>query len=535
MRHLCTIALALGVLSSAAALAKTSSSPEPFCEQPQGRCVDVSKLYAYDKKYVGHDEPSLIFYSNKAGAGNTGIYYLRLPTDPPTPPNQAGTGGTFNFQLHPTFWVGMVMCDTQSFPEFSSTCTPDSDSNIADNRDPDSKDYMGHHAGAAFMEMQFYPPGWAPWPPGFSCDATHWCAALNIDSFSFDPNNQLSNNFDCLITVGQESVNFAFLTYSGVAHTPANPQNMLAATTVNPATDLFMNPGDQLRVSMWDTDAGFHVLVEDLTTHKSGSMTASVANGFAQVKFDPFGATCQTIPYAFHPMYSTSSVHTNAVWTAHTYNTAFSDEIGHFEYCNTISGEGGFCEDTEGNGAAADFDDFPCFDAAFSTRWAISGCIGADFDYDGPDYLADWPGTLANVAQDQLLHAAPIEFTSPLFISSNSGKKENYSAVAFETDSADLQPLPPCNVFATDSGCTMPPPGAAFYPIYTTASSGATGCVWHLGGPFLPNTTNTFGGTSTAEYGPRVLSYFPQPFGFAAGFFDFRNTLAKNPCPTSAD
>ena len=81
----------------------------------------------------------------------------------------------------------------------------------------------------------------------------------------------------------------------------------------------------------------------------------------------------------------------------------------------------------------------------------------------------------------------------------------------------------------------MPPPGAAFYPIYTTARSGATGCVWHLGGPFLPDTTNTFGGTSTAEYGPRVLSYFPEPFGFAAAFSNFRNTLAKNPCPNSSD
>jgi len=35
------------------------------------------------------------------------------------------------------------------------------------------------HAGAAYMELQMYPPGFAP---AISCDDTHWCAALTIDS-----------------------------------------------------------------------------------------------------------------------------------------------------------------------------------------------------------------------------------------------------------------------------------------------------------------------------------------------------------------
>ena len=64
-------------------------------------------------------------------------------------------------------------------------------------------------------------------------------------------------------------------------------------------------------------------------------MTASIPNGFAQVKFDPGAATCTSVPYAFHPMYATSSEHTRIPWTAHSYNVAFSDEMGHFEYCNT--------------------------------------------------------------------------------------------------------------------------------------------------------------------------------------------------------
>ena len=62
--------------------------------------------------------------------------------------------------------------------------TPDSDTNIKDGTDPAAPDYIGKHAGTAFMEMQFYPPGWVSWPAGISCDATKWCAALNIDSLS---------------------------------------------------------------------------------------------------------------------------------------------------------------------------------------------------------------------------------------------------------------------------------------------------------------------------------------------------------------
>ena len=69
-------------------------------------------------------------------------------------------------------------------------------------------------------------------------------------------------------------------------------------------------------------------------------MTASVANGFAQVNYDPTAATCTQTPYAFHPMYATSSEHTRVPWAAHSYNVAFADEIGHFEYCANATRDG---------------------------------------------------------------------------------------------------------------------------------------------------------------------------------------------------
>src|SRR5260370_39364752 len=114
-----------------------------------------------------------------------------------------------------------------------------------------------------------------------------------------------------------------------------------------------MNPGDVLTVQMDDTAAGFQVIIKDLTTGQQGSMTASTANGFKAVVFAPSATTCTNTPFAFHPMFATSSEHTSLTWTTHSYNVAFADEIGHFEYCASVAAFGN-C--TRGDGAGGSFD-----------------------------------------------------------------------------------------------------------------------------------------------------------------------------------
>src|SRR5437899_10649951 len=376
--------------------------------------------------------------------------------------------------------------------------------------------YIWRHPGTAFMEMQFYPPGWVPWPPGDSCDATHYCAALNIDSFSVNQNTGASNNSDCLSKVGIEPVNFAFVTLTGVSQAPANPLDATLATyTPDPTKILQMNPGDRLIVDLHDTPDGFQVVIHDLDTGETGSMTASTANGFAQIVFDPNATTCANQPYAFHPMYSTSSEHTRVPWAAHSYNVAFSDEIGHFEYCNAVDGEGGTCTQPGANDPVLDRDDSYCFDAAASTRIPIGGCFGTDVDFDGVPYQHTWPGTLS-AGTDQQFNPRPILFTSPLF-----NGTQNYDRIAFEADLPRIEFAtdPPCNR-RTGANCVNPPAGANFYPLYTTRNittpSGQTSCVWQLGGASIPGTKNTFGGTSTAEFGPLLLLTYP-----GAGFTPF--------------
>ena len=125
-------------------------------------CTDVSEPIndIAGGPYVGHDEPSLLFYSNRKGSGNDVTYDIRLPKDPPTMPTQDSANGVYwGFEQRAAYWFGMIMCDTQSAPEFQHrTCKPDSDSNIFDSTDPSSSRYIGKAPGNAYMECSSTSP-----------------------------------------------------------------------------------------------------------------------------------------------------------------------------------------------------------------------------------------------------------------------------------------------------------------------------------------------------------------------------------------
>jgi hypothetical protein len=513
----------------------TSSSEGPsekiLCSEGSPICAEAIDALGYEGQYTGHDEPSLLFYSNTAGAGNNQRYRMVVPQDPPIMPKQDGSGGTFNFQDRIAFWFGMDLCDNQSAPEFThAPCTPNSDTNIFDGADPTGPDYIGRHPGTAFLELQFYPPGWVPFQDAISCDATQWCAAMAIFSFNRNQNTGVDNNAACLNTVGVEPANFAFLTASGHPQAPPDPLGLtLESFTPDPTQDLFMDAGDRLNISIHDSAAGLVTRIDDLTSGEHGSMTASVANGFAQVNYEPSAATCSETPYAFHPMYSTSSEHTRVPWAAHSYNVAFADEIGHFEYCAAANPQGTCVKPGGTTEKTKDADDTNCFNASASLLVQVGGCFATDNDFDGVSYQTTWPGTFTNTSLDQALHPRSILFSSPTF---NGGV--NYDRVGFEADlprieAADFGGI--CDR-STGVGCVNPPPGSNFYPFFSTRASGAVGCFWQLGGPFIPGTTNRFGGSSAAEFGPLLFLDYPGPGDTPIHRTnDFRNVLANNPCP----
>jgi hypothetical protein len=528
------VALALPLMMTAAAGVPIASAAtgdyRVLCDDNAPTCTETLFHTNYEGQYIGHDEPALLFYSSTPGAGNSSRYLLRLPEDPPNLPKQDGTGGTFNFQLHPAFWFSMAMCDSQSAPNPGMPCTPNTDKNIYDNPDPTAADYIGKHPGAAFMEMQFYPPGWVKFPAFNSCDGTKWCAALNIDSFSLNMNTGAALNDTCQSRVGIEYVNFAFITKSGKPLGPPNPVQATAATFTPNGDTLFMNSGDWVQIDIRDTANGLAVSIRDLTTGQSGSMVASAANDFGQVKFAPTGTSCDNIPYDFHPMYSTSSEHTRVPWAVHTANIAFSDEIGHFEYCDAVDQNGNCSTKGVNDSAGLDGDDTFCFSASDSSRIRISGCANTEFDFDGESYQLVWPGTLEAPGQDRKFHPAAILFSSPLFTRATDSAAENYDRIAFETDlpAIEDQTTPACDA-VTGTGCVNPPVGANFYPIYSTRNWKGS-CVWQLGGANLPETIDDFGGNSAAEYGSLLKLAFPVPGTAVQVYADFRQVLPSNPC-----
>ncbi|HJQ73376.1 MAG TPA: hypothetical protein VJ814_00705 [Gaiellaceae bacterium] len=539
-------------------------SGAPLCVQYPQLCTEQENPWTYNGyTYTsGHDEPSLLFYSHKAGSGNSNEYRLTLPTDPAVPPSQDGTGTTWNFQLHPAFWFGMAMCDDQSAPNPGVPCPADSDTNIHTGTDASQPNYIGLTPGSAFMEMQFYPPGWGPvsCTDGEGNTDGKWCSALTIDSDPVNQNTGTPNNPACQASQGPEPVNWAAITKSGIPVAPANPFTPFGEQAVVTDDTLEYSNGDQLVIDMHDTKAGFQVVIHDLTSGDTGSMTASTANGFGHALYEPNAHSCKFRPYAFHPMYSTSTPDTRVLWAAHSYNVAFSDEIGHFEYCGSVNTTNFHCNNgsSDGNGSNADFDDRACFPAPIvgptgnTLSPSFSGCLFTDVDFDGPEYQqGTWPGSTGAVPGNV---STPIVFSSPLFSKGAHGGKgpfnNNYDQVAFETDlprieGSDSSTNNDCqrhysNPADPDPGhdCINPPNGATFYPIYSTFNGPDGTCLWEEGGDNIAGATNNFGG-NPLEYGDILVSNYPTataaegPFTVTQRGNNFHRNLSDNPCPSS--
>jgi hypothetical protein len=397
----------------------------------------------------------------------------------------------------------MVMCDNQSYPEGTKVCRPDSDSNIQVPPRPD-------HAGAAYEELQLYPPGFAP---AISCDPTRWCAALTIDSLEAqfgalhgpgDKPGAISNP-NCI-----EPVNFAFLTHSGVPGGPPGPDQQTEATFTPTPDTLMMSSGDRLTVTLRDTREGLLTEIRDVTTGERGIMVASIRNGFRHIVFDPAHLTCNGAPYAFHPMYNTASEPLAngqptawTTWSAHTDNVAYDAETGHFEPPDRAA---------DVSAGVFDDEDLPCF-----TGPLIPGCLGSDADFDGYPYHPDWPNGSA-------------DFPTPNYFSSphTPGGSGTYPVVRFETDLPRIEEANnggglSCN-HHTGAGCVNPPPGA-FYPwFHLLRPPTGPSCAWALTND-MPNQISNFGGEQAA-WGPLELT----DYGFDKRYHNFANRIT-NPCP----
>ena len=416
-----------------------------------------SSRRGYDNgHYIGHDEPSVGFFSSAPHSGNSVQWNVTLPRDRQLPAVQT-------FELTPAFWFAMAMCDPNSFP--NGPCIPDSDQNTPSK------------AGSAFLELQFYPPGFAPFITRISCDLTHWCAALNIDSLEVMTTGSNAGKVNPNCT---EPVNFAFVQTNGVPAGPPGPPSATAATFTPNANTLLMNPGDLLRVTITDTDHGLLTRVEDLTTGGTGFMVASATNGFQNT--DP--NTCSGTNFDFHPEYDTARFGNFVPWAALQANINLAVEIGHF---------------TPGANGDNDADDQPCFPGP-----TVAGCLGADVDFDGTSYRFDWPDGTRRTATS-LVVSNPAGGFGPLTRSDN-GFNQSYPIFQWETDVSASE----AGCGSNGVGCLVPPPGAQFYPFFAVGSGDRDGnreraCTLVFGNISAPG-FNTYG--RDGQYGTPNLSWF---------------------------
>jgi hypothetical protein len=497
--------------------------------------------------YVGHDEPSVKFISSTSGSGNTMTYYMKIPTQPTRPATNSGSVVDYA-ELSPAPWFGLPLCDPNSYP--INSCAPDSDSNIGSN--------VPTAAGSAFMELQLYPPGFTPFQDDVSCAQKTWCAAMTIDSLE-SHFNFVDINPNC-----PEPVNFAFLQRNGKPAGPPSPQLTNFHTFTPNAQTLQIHSGDVLRLSISDPSAGFTTRIDDLTTHQSGTMTASAKNGFMNTNVK----TCDGTPFTFHAEYDTAKAQNQVPWAALQGGVLMQQETGHSEVCSSLAnrapltafgvtdpnvfqncvngsegkkdkGEGpcnakGICKGatTEGttgpiacpsnnlnSGQLCEYSDGSCMPQG-TRRVTLNGKAGrehspvnfcqagrtqnGDLDFDGVPYQKNkWPDGSRN-------NPTSFRYAGP-FLASGAP----YPTTQFETPVGGSEFL--CNIF-DGLNCTTPPLGSKFYPYWTLTNKAASGqgignvfkgkgqCIWNFGQDIPGVTTNDFG--KAAQYGAPAVAVF---------------------------
>jgi hypothetical protein len=469
------------------------------CTDPKG--YDGGRFYD-NGHYIGHDEPITRFMSNAPGSASSVVWRETLPLEPADNPTvqHPGSDVTHTFELTVAPWYGMALCNAESYP--LESCTPRSDSNAPTRQFPGG--------GSSFLEMQFYPPGFAPFVDNISCDNTHWCASLHINDLECT-NGFEECNLNCI-----EPTNFAFIQTDGVPTGPPSPQLTNLDTLTPNSKTLLMNPGDKIRSKIFDASigGGQHALetrIDDLTTGQSGYMVASAANGFMATSFDD----CSGTPFNYEPEYDSARYNNVVPWAALQMGIANQFEIGHFTPCTRVGGQqsfqfGSFTDtyykrcfgpyEKSRSDEGVEPNDSPCYTfgdthGGVADPNLVTGCdnffsANGDLDFDGTSYWADWPDSVT-----------PDSWPSTFLQEQPTTGGQLYSKIQFQTDAAASETT--CSPGGL-SGCRVPPPGGPgkFYPYWTQAMVDGT-CVWEFG---QMTNGNTFG--KAKQYGVASSWYF---------------------------
>ena len=134
--------------------------------------------------YIGHDEPDMAFLSRQPGSGNDVTWTETLSARPVGSADRREPRSRRRSLVRAVDRAvaldGVVRPQLLPGGSVHAGKRRQRSRSVLESGEPVRDGYQG--GGSAFMEMQFYPPGFSPFANAISCDNTHWCAALTIDS-----------------------------------------------------------------------------------------------------------------------------------------------------------------------------------------------------------------------------------------------------------------------------------------------------------------------------------------------------------------
>ncbi len=236
----------------------------------------------------------------------------------------------------------------------------------------------------------------------------------------------------------------------------------------------------------------FTVAMDDLTTHQTGFMQASAANGFQTTSM----ADCSGTPFNFQPEFNTAKAGNINSWGADQVNISTEFETGHWEACTSLSDQispnpfdpndtspmynecaGPYENAGPPDNTTPEVGDALCYLAGathpgyagpgtFTDPDRMTGCQdnlfqNGDLDFDGTPYWTEWPTGLKPTIY-------PSSFLEP-FPTSNG---RQYPQFFMQTDIALSESTCGGNTLpgggGTPAGCTVPPQGpGGFYPYWS--------------------------------------------------------------------
>ena len=243
----------------------TAHAAVPHCYKTTALCAEPVDSIGYHGSYTGHDEPSLLFYSNTRARGTRTCTSLQVPSDPKVMPNQAGTARHLELPA-PSGLLARHGAVRQPVRAGVHACRVHAEQRHQHLRRDERRGTRLHRAppGHRVPRGAVLPTRLGTLASGRQLRRDQVVCGDGDLQPAAEPEHRTLNNIDCRRRAGDEPANFAFITKSGVRtrrrHRSARPTGRSRPSA---ATDLFMGSGDQLTVDLHNGAAGLVVTIND--------------------------------------------------------------------------------------------------------------------------------------------------------------------------------------------------------------------------------------------------------------------------------